>query len=77
MGMSAQTGASKPQFFQGGKDYLIGPFKIMHQLTPGLQKAEKLLSLCSTEAPDYLLMDKCKRTLEKAEAALPNWKLAG
>lgn len=77
MGMSAQTRASKSQFFQGGKYYLIQPFKIMHQLTPGLQEAEKLLSLCGTEAPNYLLMDKCKRTLEKAEIALPNWKLTG
>lgn len=77
MGMSAQTGASKPQFFHGGKCYLIGPFKIMHWLTSGLQEEEAVLSLFSTEAPNYLVMDKCKGTLEKAEAALPNWKLTG
>lgn len=38
---------------------------------------ETVLSLFRTEAANYLLMDKCKRTLKKPEAPLPNWKLPG
>jgi len=40
-------------------------------------EGEAVLPLFRTEAANYLLMDKCRRTLQKAEAHLPNWELSG